>query len=104
MVPKREIDPYVMNDIRGTRMPEYTKLNRTRDVFGELGWIPNFEKKKSKDNDKRYTTCKEYFDAPLNYHNEFSSQTMTTASNMMKTHDGAQTPMPTEPFSPVLKQ
>jgi hypothetical protein len=72
MTPKREIDPYVMNEIKGTRMPDYSKLVKRRDVFGELGWIPNFEKKKSKDNDKRYTTCREFFDAPLEYHADFS--------------------------------
>lgn len=103
MTPKREIDPYVMNDITGTRMPNYTKLAKERDVFGELGWIPNFEKKKSKDNDRRYTACKEYFDAPLAYHNEFSSQNTTAATNMFKTHEGSQTPFATEPLSPVLQ-
>lgn len=69
MTPKREIDPYIENEIKGTRMPDYAKVSKKRDVFGEMGWIPNFDVKKSKDNQKRYTTCREFFDAPLNYHN-----------------------------------
>ena len=73
MMPKRAVDPYVLNDIKGSRMPETSKVFKGRDVFGELGWIPNFEKKKSKDNDKRHLLCREYFDAPLDYHNEFSA-------------------------------
>ena len=51
-------------------MPPYSKLSVERDVCGELGWIPNFDVKLSKDNHQRYIRCREFFDAPLNYTTE----------------------------------
>lgn len=58
-------------------MPDYSILAADRDVFGELGWIPNFDIKKSKNNDDRHTNYKEFFDTPKTYHNEFNSANMT---------------------------
>jgi len=37
-----------MNDIKGTRMPDYSGVSKDRDIYGELGWIPNFNVKCSK--------------------------------------------------------
>ena len=78
--PRKEIDPYIQNEITGTRMPPHSKVAEERDVFGELGWIPNFDVKKSKDNHKRYTTCREFFDVPLDYTTEGVSPLDTTQS------------------------
>lgn len=58
-------------------MPDYSKLALERDVYGELGWIPNFDVTKSKNNEVRHTNYKEFFDAPKDYHNEFNSATLT---------------------------
>jgi len=58
-------------------MPDYSKLAIERDVYGELGWIPNFDVTKSKNNEVRHTNYKEFFDAPKDYHNEFNSATLT---------------------------
>ena len=58
-------------------MPDYSKLAIERDVYGELGWIPNFDVTKSKNNEVRHTNYKEFFDAPKEYHNEFNSATLT---------------------------
>ena len=46
--PRRENDPYEMNEIKGTRMPDYSGVSKDRDIYGELGWIPNFNIKCSK--------------------------------------------------------
>ena len=51
MKPKRELDPYEMNEVKGTRMPDYSGVTKDRDIYGELGWIPNFNVKCSKNND-----------------------------------------------------
>lgn len=58
-------------------MPEYSTLAAERDVFGELGWIPNFEVKKSKNNDDRHVVYREMFDAPKEYNGEFHTASMT---------------------------
>lgn len=58
-------------------MPEYSTLTRERDVYGELGWIPNFNVKNSKNNLDRHGTYKEYFDAPKEYHTTFTNATVT---------------------------
>lgn len=55
-------DPYELNEIRGTRMPEWSKVNKHRDIYGELGWIPNFNVKMSKNNPRMHATFKEFFD------------------------------------------
>ena len=62
--PKRMLDPYEENEVKGTRMPNYAKLSVDRDIYGELGWIPNFSIKDSKDNDKVYPDRRETFDGP----------------------------------------
>jgi hypothetical protein len=77
--PKRELDPYEMNEFKGTRMPDYAKVVKERDIYGELGWIPNFNVKCSKDNNNRHSTTREYFDQPLNYHATFNNSTMTNS-------------------------
>jgi len=52
-------------------MPDYAKVSKERDVFGELGWIPNFNIKKSKNNEDRHNGYREFFDAPKDYTTEF---------------------------------
>ena len=47
-------------------------MSKDRDIFGEMGWIPNFHAKRSKNNDTRHLNFKEFFDQPRDdYHNEF---------------------------------
>ena len=58
-------------------MPDYSKVAWQRDVFGELGWIPNFEVKKSKNNDSRHLNYRELFDKPVDYTTEFHTASMT---------------------------
>lgn len=62
--PHRQLDPYEENEVKGTRMPDYTKLAKERDIYGELGWIGNFNVKCSKNNHKMYPTNREFFDGP----------------------------------------
>jgi len=45
-------------------MPDYSVVAVERDVFGELGWVPNFEVKKSKNNGDRHIAYRELFDTP----------------------------------------
>ena len=60
-------------------MPKYSYLSQTRDVFGEIGWIPNFEQKRSKNNETRHPTYREFFDNPRDdYHMEFYTSTSLT--------------------------
>lgn len=68
-----------MNEIKGTRMPDYSHISKDRDIYGELGWIPNFNVKCSKNNENRHTTNREYFDGPMNYHVTFNNSTMTNS-------------------------
>ena len=68
-----------MNEIKGTRMPDYSGISKDRDIYGELGWIPNFNVKCSKNNDVRHPTNREYFDGPMNYHVTFNNSTMTNS-------------------------
>lgn len=75
--PQRQLDPYEENDVKGTRMPDYTKVSKERDIYGELGWITNFNVKNSKNNNTRHPTYREYFDGPKNYHNEFNNASLT---------------------------
>lgn len=58
-------------------MPDWSKVAKDRDVYGELAWIPNFNVKLSKHNNKVYPTVREFFDAPKPYHNRFNNQAMT---------------------------
>lgn len=60
-------------------MPDYSVISKDRDIYGELGWIPNFNVKCSKNNDARHTTNREYFDGPMNYHVTFNNSTMTNS-------------------------
>ena len=58
-------------------MPDYSIVAAERDVYGELGWVPNFEVKKSKNNNDRHLTYKEMFDAPMDYDQEFHQASLT---------------------------
>ena len=60
-------------------MPDYSKLSKERDIYGELGWIQNFNVKFSKNNDKLHPSYREFFDGPKNYHNQFNSSTLTNS-------------------------
>lgn len=73
------MDPYEENEVKGTRMPDYTKLAKERDIYGELGWVSNFNVKCSKNNHKLYPTYREFFDGPKNYHATFNNATMTNS-------------------------
>ena len=75
--PQRQLDPYEENDVKGTRMPDYTKLSKERDIYGELGWISNFNVKFSKNNGRMHSTFREYFDSPKNYHKQFNNASLT---------------------------
>lgn len=55
MRPKKALDPYEENTVKGTRMPDYSKVIKERDVYGELGWIPNFNVTYSKNNNALHT-------------------------------------------------
>ena len=79
MKPRRETDPCEQNEVKGTRMPEYSSVMKERDIYGELGWLPNFNVKCSKHNDKRHSSCREYFDGPLNYQSTFNNSTMSNS-------------------------
>lgn len=68
-----------MNEIKGTRMPDYTIVSKERDIYGELGWIPNFNVKSSKNNPTRHSSFREYFDGPMNYHIIFNNSSMTNS-------------------------
>ena len=75
--PKRTMDPFDENEVKGTRMPDYTKVAKDRDIYGELGWSPNFNIKVSKDNENIYPACRETFDEPKLYHRRFNTAAMT---------------------------
>ena len=64
---KRELDPFEQNEVKGTRMPKYTKVDKQRDIYGELAWNKHHSVKSSKDNTFVYPTCREFFDGPRNY-------------------------------------
>lgn len=78
------MDPYEANEFKGTRMPDYSQMSRDRDIYGELGWISNFNVKCSKNNGRRHSTNREYFDAPMNYHMTFNNSTMTNSEFFRK--------------------
>ena len=73
------MDPYDENDVKGTRIPDYAKVAKDRDVYGELGWIGNFNVKDAKNNDHRHHTYREYFDKPKNYHQTYTNSTLTNS-------------------------
>jgi hypothetical protein len=60
-------------------MPDYSKVNRDRDVYGELGWIPNFNVKNSKNNDARHGNYREFFDKPKDYNAAFTTAFVSKA-------------------------
>ena len=74
---KRELDPFEANEVKGTRMPKYTKLEKQRDIYGELAWDKNHSIKYSKDNTKNYPTTREFFDTQRNYNKVFNATEMT---------------------------
>jgi len=76
---QKTMDPYDENEVKGTRIPEYSRIAKDRDVYGELGWIGNFNVKCAKDNNKRHPTYREYFDGPKNYHTTFTNSTLTNS-------------------------
>ena len=77
--PERDLDPCELNEIKGTRMPEWSTVVKDRDVYGELGWLGNFNVKCSKNNTKNHSTTREYFDSPLNYEQTFNNSTMSNS-------------------------
>ena len=77
MSPQRTYDPYQQNDIKGTRMPDYSRNAKERDIYGELGWVNNFSVKFSKNNDCLHPNYREFFDKPKNHEAAFSNMTMT---------------------------
>jgi hypothetical protein len=77
--PRRQLDPYEENEVKGTRMPDYSSLAGERDVYGELGWIPNFNVKLSKNNDDRHNNYREFFDAPKDYNVAFTNANVTNS-------------------------
>lgn len=79
MRPKKTMDPYDQNTLKGTRMPDYSKVIKDRDVYGELGWVPNFNVTYSKNNQVLHPTYKEFFDIPRNYHVIYNNSNMTTS-------------------------
>jgi len=76
---QKTMDPYDENEVKGTRIPEYSKIAKDRDVYGELGWISNFNVKCAKNNNNRHTSFREYFDDPKNYHVTFTNSTLTNS-------------------------
>ena len=69
------MDPYEMNEVKGTRMPDWSKVDRERDMYGELAWVKNFHVKLSKNNVRMHRTFKEFFDQPRNYHGLYNNPT-----------------------------
>lgn len=48
----------------GSRIPSWSNVAQERDIYGELGWIPNFEVTYSKNNANLHPTYKQFFDKP----------------------------------------
>ncbi len=48
----------------GSRIPSWSIVAKERDIYGELGWIPNFEVTYSKNNTSLHPTYKQFFDKP----------------------------------------
>jgi len=69
------MDPYEMNEVKGTRMPDWSKVDKERDMYGELAWIKNFQVKLSKNNNRMHQKFKEFFDQPRNYHMIYNNST-----------------------------
>ena len=60
-------------------MPVFTGVTINREIHRELGLIPNFYVKYSKNYDILYPTNREIFDAPMNFHVSFNNLTMTNS-------------------------
>jgi hypothetical protein len=58
-------------------------------MVGELGWQPNFNIKKSKNNDDRHPNYKEFFDAPKDYNVEFQNAIQVEPSLKYRPGDDA---------------
>ena len=56
--PAKTMDPYLQNERKGTRWPNYSKIAKERDVYGEMGWIDNFNVMHSKNNNQIHPTFK----------------------------------------------
>lgn len=65
-------------------MPEIKGSGTERDIYGELGWINNFQVKAAKDNVQVHTSYKEFFDAPKNYNQKYTTSTMTNSEFFRK--------------------
>ena len=59
-------------------MPKYTKVDKQRDIYGELAWNKFHAVKSSKDNSFVYPTNREFFDGPRNYNRKFNTTDMTS--------------------------
>lgn len=81
---QKTLDPFEEAEIRGTRMPEISKISHDRDIYGELGWVSNFQVKSAKDNTQVHHSYREFFDAPKAYHMKFTSSTMTNSEFFRK--------------------
>ena len=73
ITPVRQLDPYHENEVKGTRMPDYSRVSKQRDIYGELGWVPNFNIKFSKDNQNMHPSYREFFDYPKVFHSQFNN-------------------------------
>lgn len=82
---EKVLDPYLQNAVKGTRMPDYTIVDKERDIYGELGWVPNFQVTLSKDNQNLHNTFKEYFDQPKQYSGVFNDTTTSASAFFRKT-------------------
>ena len=65
-------------------MPEASGNAHDRDIYGELGWVNNFQVKSAKDNTQVHASYREFFDAPKSYHQKFTSSTMTNSEFFRK--------------------
>lgn len=43
-------------------MPPWSRVDKERDIYGELGWVENFNVTMSKNNNTRHLTYREFFD------------------------------------------
>jgi hypothetical protein len=50
------------------------KSSKKHEKLKELGWDPNFHVKVSKDNNKYYKDCREFFDSPMVYDHKSTSR------------------------------
>ena len=60
-------------------MPDYSGVTKKGDIYGELGWVENFNVSMSKNNKCRHVNQREFFDHPQNYHALYTNSNMTTS-------------------------